>query len=75
MLSDEPWDVRFAAKFYPPEPSELRDDHSRYQLGLAIRRDLMEGLCSVLIAFSNFVENFLLLEEIEPDLLSVPWIV
>ncbi|XP_045761937.1 protein 4.1 homolog [Maniola jurtina] len=40
---NEPWDVRFAAKFYPPEPCELRDDHSRYQLGLAVRRDLMEG--------------------------------
>ncbi|XP_052743581.1 protein 4.1 homolog [Bicyclus anynana] len=40
---NEPWDVRFAGKFYPPEPSELRDEQARYQLGLAVRRDLMEG--------------------------------
>ncbi|XP_050355943.1 band 4.1-like protein 3 [Nymphalis io] len=40
---NEPWEVKIAVKFYPPEPSELKDDTSRYQLGLAIRRDLIEG--------------------------------
>ncbi|XP_063897671.1 protein 4.1 homolog [Helicoverpa armigera] len=40
---NEPWDVRLAVKFYPPEPSELADDVTRYQMALAIRRDLMEG--------------------------------
>ncbi|CAH0717572.1 unnamed protein product, partial [Brenthis ino] len=40
---NEPWDVRFAVKFYPPEPSELHDEVTRYQVGLAIRRDLIEG--------------------------------
>ncbi|KAI5635297.1 FERM central domain-containing protein [Phthorimaea operculella] len=43
---NEPWDVRLAVKFYPPEPAELRDDVTRYQLGLAVRRDLMEGRLS-----------------------------
>ncbi|XP_049880140.1 protein 4.1 homolog [Pectinophora gossypiella] len=43
---NEPWDVRLAVKFYPPEPSELRDDVTRYQLGLAVRRDLMESRLS-----------------------------
>ncbi|CAH0597090.1 unnamed protein product [Chrysodeixis includens] len=40
---NEPWDVRFAVKFYPPEPADLRDDTTRYQVALAVRRDLMEG--------------------------------
>ncbi|XP_068625113.1 protein 4.1 homolog [Battus philenor] len=40
---NEPWEVRFVVKFYPPEPSELKDDNTRYQLGLAVRRDLKEG--------------------------------
>ncbi|XP_014365436.2 protein 4.1 homolog [Papilio machaon] len=40
---NEPWEVRFVVKFYPPEPSELRDDNTRYQLGLAVRNDIMEG--------------------------------
>ncbi|KAJ8710417.1 hypothetical protein PYW07_009783 [Mythimna separata] len=39
---NEPWDVRLAVKFYPPEPSELTDDATRYQIALAVRRDLME---------------------------------
>ncbi|KAG6458359.1 hypothetical protein O3G_MSEX010824 [Manduca sexta] len=40
---NEPWDVRFAVKFYPPEPSELKDDTARFQISLAVRRDLAEG--------------------------------
>ncbi|KAJ0171266.1 hypothetical protein K1T71_012816 [Dendrolimus kikuchii] len=43
---NEPWDVRFAVKYYPPEPSDLKDDVTRYQLGLAVRRDLVEGRLS-----------------------------
>ncbi|KAH9629981.1 hypothetical protein HF086_017496, partial [Spodoptera exigua] len=30
-FKNEPWDVRFAVKFYPPEPSELKDDATRGQ--------------------------------------------
>ncbi|XP_073962285.1 protein 4.1 homolog isoform X1 [Choristoneura fumiferana] len=49
-FKNEPWDVRLAVKFYPPEPSELLDDGTRYQLALAVRRDLNEGrlTCSAL---------------------------
>ncbi|KAM3956622.1 band 4.1-like protein 3 [Aphomia sociella] len=43
---NEPWDVRFAVKFYPPEPSELQDDMTRNQLVMAVRRDLVEGRLS-----------------------------
>ncbi|CAH2229367.1 jg21774 [Pararge aegeria aegeria] len=53
---NEPWDVKFTAKFYPPEPSELRDDQSRYQLGLSVRRDLMEGQTPA-EAELNYLEN------------------
>ncbi|CAB3232377.1 unnamed protein product [Arctia plantaginis] len=42
-FKNEPWDVRFAVKFYPPEPSELKDDTTRYQIALAVRRDLIES--------------------------------
>ncbi|XP_075985679.1 protein 4.1 homolog [Anticarsia gemmatalis] len=42
-FKNEPWDVRFAVKFYPPEPSELKDDATRYQIALAVRRDLIEN--------------------------------
>ncbi|CAB3229302.1 unnamed protein product [Arctia plantaginis] len=46
-FKNEPWDVRFAVKFYPPEPSELKDDTTRYQIALAVRRDLIECSCLV----------------------------
>ncbi|XP_013201027.2 protein 4.1 homolog [Amyelois transitella] len=42
-FKNEPWDVKFAVKFYPPEPSELGDDLTRHQLVLAVSKDLMEG--------------------------------
>ncbi|XP_053618646.1 protein 4.1 homolog isoform X2 [Plodia interpunctella] len=42
-FKNEPWDVKLAVKFYPPEPSELSDDVTRNQLVLAIRKDLLEG--------------------------------
>lgn len=40
---DDPWEVRFAVKFYPPEPAQLQEELTRYQLVLAIRKDLLEG--------------------------------
>ncbi|XP_073962671.1 protein 4.1 homolog isoform X3 [Choristoneura fumiferana] len=43
MLKYEPWRVRFAVKFYPPEPAQLQEELTRYQLVLAVRKDLLEG--------------------------------
>jgi band 4.1-like protein 1/2/3 len=43
FVSDEPWELRFAVKFYPPEPAQLQEELTRYQLVLAVRRDLLEG--------------------------------
>ncbi|XP_037296963.1 uncharacterized protein LOC115453675 isoform X3 [Manduca sexta] len=43
MVKQEPWSVRFAVKFYPPEPSQLQEEVTRYQLVLAVRKDLLEG--------------------------------
>ncbi|CAG5013420.1 unnamed protein product [Parnassius apollo] len=43
LIKREPWEVRFAVKFYPPEPAQLQEELTRYQLVLAVRRDLLEG--------------------------------
>ncbi|CAH0696478.1 unnamed protein product [Spodoptera exigua] len=43
MLKYEPWSVRFSVKFYPPEPAQLQEELTRYQLVLAVRKDLLEG--------------------------------
>lgn len=45
LVADEPWELRFAVKFYPPEPAQLQEELTRYQLVLAVRRDLLEGKC------------------------------
>lgn len=42
-LTDEPWQLKFAVKFYPPEPAQLQEELTRYQLVLAIRKDLLDG--------------------------------
>lgn len=35
------WDFKFEVKFYPPDPSMLAEDLTRYQLCLQIRRDMV----------------------------------
>lgn len=35
------WDFKFEVKFYPPDPAQLAEDLTRYQLCLQIRRDMV----------------------------------
>jgi len=37
------WVVYFRVKFYPPEPSQLSEDITRYQLCLQVRRDIVDN--------------------------------
>ncbi|XP_017096478.1 protein 4.1 homolog isoform X11 [Drosophila bipectinata] len=39
----DPWPLNFAVKFYPPEPSQLQEDITRYHLCLQVRNDILEG--------------------------------
>ncbi|KAM7344143.1 erythrocyte membrane protein band 4.1 like coracle isoform 2-T4 [Cochliomyia hominivorax] len=39
----DPWTLQFAVKFYPPEPSQLQEDITRYHLCLQVRNDILEG--------------------------------
>ncbi|CAL1277250.1 unnamed protein product [Larinioides sclopetarius] len=38
-----PWEFSFEVKFYPPDPSQLQEDITRYQLCLQIRNDVITG--------------------------------
>ncbi|KAF5270217.1 hypothetical protein FQA39_LY08431 [Lamprigera yunnana] len=40
FLKVEPWKVNFEVKFYPPDPAQLQEDITRYQLCLQIRNDI-----------------------------------
>lgn len=39
----EPWKFNFEVKFYPPDPAQLQEDITRYQLCLQIRNDIITG--------------------------------
>ncbi|CAD5111921.1 DgyrCDS1181 [Dimorphilus gyrociliatus] len=38
-----PWVFNFEVKFYPPDPAELKENITRYQLVLQLRSDIAEG--------------------------------
>ncbi|KAH8373551.1 hypothetical protein KR200_004914 [Drosophila serrata] len=43
FFRSDPWPLSFAVKFYPPEPSQLQEDITRYHLCLQVRNDILEG--------------------------------
>uniref|UniRef100_A0A0C9RCK9 Moesin/ezrin/radixin homolog 1 n=1 Tax=Fopius arisanus TaxID=64838 RepID=A0A0C9RCK9_9HYME len=43
FIKNEPWTFSFEVKFYPPDPSQLQEDITRYQLCLQIRNDIITG--------------------------------
>uniref|UniRef100_A0A1B6C8P8 Moesin/ezrin/radixin homolog 1 n=1 Tax=Clastoptera arizonana TaxID=38151 RepID=A0A1B6C8P8_9HEMI len=43
FLKNEPWKFNFEVKFYPPDPAQLQEDITRYQLCLQIRNDILNG--------------------------------
>ncbi|XP_073811223.1 erythrocyte membrane protein band 4.1 like coracle isoform X4 [Musca autumnalis] len=43
FFGSDPWPLNFAVKFYPPEPSQLQEDITRYHLCLQVRNDILEG--------------------------------
>ncbi|KAL1115304.1 hypothetical protein AAG570_007335 [Ranatra chinensis] len=43
FFKSEPWNVNFEVKFYPPDPSQLQEDITRYQLCLQIRNDILNA--------------------------------
>ncbi|KAK9511072.1 hypothetical protein O3M35_005710 [Rhynocoris fuscipes] len=40
-LKSDPWKLSFEVKFYPPDPSQLQEEITRYQLCLQIRNDIL----------------------------------
>ncbi|XP_066272749.1 protein 4.1-like isoform X35 [Branchiostoma lanceolatum] len=43
QIKGGPWVFGFNVKFYPPDPSQLQEDITRYQLCLQIRDDILKG--------------------------------
>ncbi|RVE53469.1 hypothetical protein evm_001839 [Chilo suppressalis] len=64
LLKHEPWELRFAVKFYPPEPAQLQEELTRYQLVLAVRRDLLEGRLPCSTVTHALLASYLLQSEL-----------
>nr|XP_061814097.1 band 4.1-like protein 1 [Nerophis lumbriciformis] len=43
QMRNSPWHFAFAVKFYPPDPSQLTEDITRYYLCLQLRDDMLSG--------------------------------
>ncbi|KAG8187075.1 hypothetical protein JTE90_016173 [Oedothorax gibbosus] len=43
QVKSAPWVFSFEVKFYPPDPAQLQEDITRYQLCLQIRNDILCG--------------------------------
>ncbi|XP_052404103.1 band 4.1-like protein 3b isoform X2 [Carassius gibelio] len=43
QISTDPWNCAFSVKFYPPDPSQLSEDITRYFLCLQLRDDVVSG--------------------------------
>lgn len=43
QMRNSPWHFTFAVKFYPPDPSQLIEDITRYYLCLQLRNDIISG--------------------------------
>ncbi|GAV06760.1 hypothetical protein RvY_16694-1 [Ramazzottius varieornatus] len=41
QMKNGPWNFEFLVKFYPPQPTELKEDLTRYYLCMQIHRDLI----------------------------------
>ncbi|KAM8915193.1 band 4.1-like protein 1 isoform 11-T15 [Spinachia spinachia] len=43
QMRNSPWHFAFSVKFYPPDPSQLTEDITRYYLCLQLRDDMLSG--------------------------------
>ncbi|XP_062250932.1 protein 4.1-like isoform X4 [Platichthys flesus] len=43
QMRNSPWNFTFSVKFYPPDPSQLTEDITRYYLCLQLRDDMLSG--------------------------------
>ncbi|CAG2159170.1 unnamed protein product [Oppiella nova] len=43
QIQNLPWIFNFEVKFYPPDPTQLQEDITRYHLCLQIRNDILNG--------------------------------
>lgn len=63
FFSSEFWPLHFAVKFYPPEPSQLQEDITRYHLCLQVRNDILEERLSCTFVTHALLGSYLVQSE------------
>ncbi|XP_069743118.1 protein 4.1-like isoform X12 [Narcine bancroftii] len=59
-----PWHFYFNVKFYPPDPSELTEDITRYYLCLQLRQDIVSGRLPCSFVTRALLGSFILQAEL-----------
>lgn len=70
ISADEPWKFNFEVKFYPPDPAQLQEDITRYQLCLQIRNDIITGRLPCSFVTHALLGSYLVQSEVgdyDPD--------
>ncbi|XP_076268859.1 erythrocyte membrane protein band 4.1 like coracle isoform X2 [Rhynchophorus ferrugineus] len=70
FLKNEAWSFKFEVKFYPPDPAQLQEDITRYQLCLQIRNDILSGRLPCSFVTHALLGSFLAQSELgdyDPD--------
>ncbi|KAK4884650.1 hypothetical protein RN001_000921 [Aquatica leii] len=73
FLKVEPWKLSFEVKFYPPDPSQLQEDITRYQLCLQIRNDILNNRLPCSFVTHALLGSYLVQSELgdyDPDAMS-----
>ncbi|XP_012245179.1 erythrocyte membrane protein band 4.1 like coracle isoform X3 [Bombus vancouverensis nearcticus] len=70
FVKNEPWKFNFEVKFYPPDPAQLQEDITRYQLCLQIRNDIITGRLPCSFVTHALLGSYLVQSEVgdyDPD--------
>ncbi|ODM98417.1 Protein 4.1 [Orchesella cincta] len=70
QIKNEPWEVNFQVKFYPPEPAQLHEDITRYHLCLQVRNDILTEKLPCSFVTHALLGSFLVQSELgdyDPD--------
>ncbi|XP_049817386.1 protein 4.1 homolog isoform X3 [Aethina tumida] len=73
FMKSEPWNFSFEVKFYPPDPSQLQEDITRYQLCLQIRNDILNNRLPCSFVTHALLGSYLVQSELgdyDPDTMT-----
>ena len=64
IIIAEPWKFNFEVKFYPPDPAQLQEDITRYQLCLQIRNDILNNRLPCTLVTHALLGSYLVQSEL-----------